>query len=76
VASRFGQAAYIQIAEVRHFAQEAQHLKRINFVLFGREAYELYRWELEGQISSRLWTFSDLVEHSKAAQLDLGSILR
>lgn len=41
------QAARIQIEEVRRFTREAKSLKRIVFALFGDEAYELYRKELE-----------------------------
>jgi len=41
------QAARIQIEETRRFAPEAKSLKRIVFALFDRQAYELYRKELE-----------------------------
>lgn len=40
------EAARGQIGEVRQFAKEAKHLKRIVFALFGEQAYELYRQEL------------------------------
>jgi O-acetyl-ADP-ribose deacetylase (regulator of RNase III) len=41
------EAARVQLAEARRFAEEAKSLKQIVFALFGDEAYELYRRELE-----------------------------
>ncbi|MFQ6117824.1 MAG: macro domain-containing protein [Candidatus Bipolaricaulia bacterium] len=42
------EVARVQLGEVRRFAPQAKRLKKIIFALFGAEAYEAYRQEIEG----------------------------